>query len=170
MYVGVLVAPSAEAVTCTTPVPPGVQVVKLTSQWPAQATPLEASVKTDVSLEEKVMLVEILVPEEVCAEAVKLRVPPSAREVLLPGVRVTRPGKMGVPAFLLPPQPLKLHRGRIATATHKAFERNRPMHPSLLFLSLVPARRDNITQGESRMNWKTCSVEAGCGIGKRCAT
>jgi len=121
--------------------------VKATSQWPAQATPLGARVKTDVSLDEKVMPVEMLVPVVVCADAVKVSVPPSAREVLPPGVRPTVPGKIGTPAFLLPPQPPTLHRERIAIANRKAFERL-PMHPSL---SLVPDPdpRPEIAQDES---------------------
>jgi hypothetical protein len=87
-------------------------------------------VKTDVSLEENVNVVLMFVPEVVCAEAAKTRVPPSARDVLVAGVRWTRPGKMGVLGLLLPPQPPKLHKERIATASQKAFERNLPMHPS----------------------------------------
>jgi hypothetical protein len=55
------------------------------------------------------------------------------------------PGKIGGPGLEPPPQPLKLQRERMATANHKAFERNRPMHPSL---SPVPAMRGEITQGE----------------------
>jgi hypothetical protein len=39
-----------------------------------------------------------------------------------------------------PPQPLTPQRERIATATRKAFERNLPMHPSLL---TVPVREDH---------------------------
>jgi hypothetical protein len=105
---------------------------------------LGARVKIAVSLEEKLKVVEMLVPLVVCADAVKVTVPPRAREVLPPGVRPTIPGKMGTPAFLLPPQPLMLHRKRIAIATCKAFERL-PMHPSL---SLVPSLRHEITQDE----------------------
>ena len=52
---------------------------------------------------------------------------------------------MGGPGLLPPPQPLKLHRERIATANRKTFERNLPMHPSL---RLAPAMRDEITQDE----------------------
>ena len=129
--VGMLVAPRAEAVTWTTPVLPGVQEVKLTSQCPAQATPLGASVKMEVSLEEKVMGVAMVVPEAVDADALKLRALPRRREVEALGVRLTLPGKMGGPAFLPPPHPPKLHSERIATANRKAFERNLRMHPSL---------------------------------------
>jgi hypothetical protein len=49
-----------------------------------------------------------------------------------PGLRLTLPGNIGGPALGPPPQPLTLHRKRIATADHKAFERNLPMHPSLI--------------------------------------
>ncbi len=91
------------------------------------------------------MAVEMVVPEVVCADALKLSVPPSTREVLEPGVRVILPGKIGGPGLVPPPHPLKLHRERMATANRKAFERNLPMHPSL---SLVPAPRGEITQDE----------------------
>src|SRR5947207_15452714 len=114
-------------------------------------------VKTEVSLEVKVMVVEMVVPEVVWAKAAKEIVPPSVSEVLLLGLRRTKPGKIGLLAFLPPPHPLRLHRERIATASRKAFERNLPMHPSL---SLGPA--------EYGMNRKTCSVEAGDGISKHC--
>jgi hypothetical protein len=99
----------------------------------------------DVSLEIKVKAVAMFVPEEVCADALKPRTPPSTREVLPPGVRLTRPGKIGGPGLVPPPQPLKLHRERMATNNRKAFERNLPMHPSLC---LVAAVRGEITQGE----------------------
>jgi hypothetical protein len=46
----------------TEPTLPGVQAVKLTSHWPAQATPLGARVKMDVLLDVKVMGVEMVVP------------------------------------------------------------------------------------------------------------
>ena len=118
--------------------------MKATSQCPAHATPFGARVKTDVSLEEKEKVVEMFVPLVVCADAVKVTVPPKGRDVLPPGVRPTVPGKIGVPAFLLPPQPLTLHRKRIAIANCKAFERL-PMHPSL---SLVPDLRRQIAQDE----------------------
>ena|ERR1700733_7405633 len=49
--VGTLLAPRALAVTVTGPVAPGVQVVKATSQWPAQAMPFGAIFKIEVSLE-----------------------------------------------------------------------------------------------------------------------
>jgi hypothetical protein len=52
---------------------------------------------------------------------------------------------MGGPALVPPPQPLKLHRERIATANRKPFERNLPMHPSL---SLASIARGEITQDE----------------------
>src|ERR1035438_6648616 len=78
--VGTLEAPRADAVTWTAPVPPGVQVVKATSQCPAQATPLGARFKTDVSLDEKVKVVLRLTPEAVCADALKPNVAPRSEE------------------------------------------------------------------------------------------
>jgi hypothetical protein len=126
---------------------------------------LGARVKTEVSLEEKVMGVEMLTPVVDCTEAVKFRVLPSTREESTPGVRITLPGKMGVPCFAAPPHPLKLHRERTATANRRTFESDLPMHPSL---NPVPALRGEIGRTRRRMNWKTCSVEAGGGIGKRC--
>lgn len=162
-YTGMLLAPRADAVTVTGPELPGVQAVKLTSHWPAQATPLGARVKIEVLLEVKLIGVAILVPEVVCADAVKLSVAPRSSEVTEEGERLTRPGKMGAPAFLPPPHPLTLHNKRIATADHKAFRRNLPMHPSL---NLVPTVRGEIAHSQRGMNWKNCSVEAGGGISK----
>ena len=113
------------------------------------------------------MGVAMLVPVVVCADAVKLSVAPSSSEVVEAGERLTRPGKMGAPAFLPPPHPLTLHSKRIATADHKAFKRNLPMHPSL---NLMPTLRREIAHSQRGMNWKTCSVEGGGGISKRRAT
>ena len=129
---GALLPPSAEAVTWAAPVPPGVQVVKLASQCPAQATPFGAIFKTEVSLEANVKVVERLVPEVDCAEAVKVKVPPSTREAVLEGLIVILPAKMGGPAFLPPPHPLTLHKERMESVTSQPPERNLPMHPSLL--------------------------------------
>jgi hypothetical protein len=45
-----------------------------------------------VSLEAKVNVTEDTLPEEVCAEAVKVKIVPSWTEVLVPGVRFTLAG------------------------------------------------------------------------------
>ena len=96
-----------------------------------------ARVKTEVSLEENVIGVEMLVPVVVEAEALKINVAPRTRDVELPGERLTLPGKMGGPDLAPPPQPAALHREKIATADHKTFERNLPMHP-LVASSIKP--------------------------------
>src|SRR5271169_3644819 len=113
-----LLAPRAEAVTRATPVAPGLQVVKATSQCPAQATPLGAIVRIEVSLDEKLMAVVRVVPEAVCADAVKTTTPPRTREVLVAGARLIFPGNSGGPGLEPPPHPLRLHRERIASANH----------------------------------------------------
>jgi hypothetical protein len=75
---------------------------------------------------------------------VKFRVPPRTIELTEEGERLTRPGKIGAPAFLPPPHPLTLNIKRIATADLKAFKRNLPMHPSL---NLMPTLRGEIAHG-----------------------
>jgi hypothetical protein len=60
-----LLDPSALAVTWTTPVPPGLQVLNVASQCPAQATPFEAMFRIEVSVEEYVTGVFRVVPEAV---------------------------------------------------------------------------------------------------------
>src|ERR1700736_2526512 len=131
-YVGTLDSPRADAVTWAAPVPPGVQVVKATSQCPAQATPLGAMFRTEVSLEEKVMGTARFVPEVVCADALKPNVAPKTTEVLLLGVRLTFPGKSGVLTLEPLPQPPMLHKERTAIVNGKTFKRDLPMHPSSL--------------------------------------
>src|SRR4051812_17040153 len=112
------------------PVAPGLQVEKVASQCPAQATPFEAILRIDVSLEEKVTAVFRFIPEAVWTLEVKFIVPPNTRDVLREGVRVTFPANSGGPAFEPPPQPEKLHKKRIATAQYGPPERNLPMHSS----------------------------------------
>jgi hypothetical protein len=85
----------------------------------------------EVSLEEYVMGVAILVPDALCAEAVKLRVAPSVKVALFVGVRVMCPGKIGGPGLVPPPHPAMPKEVRIATAKRRPRERNRPMHPLL---------------------------------------
>src|SRR4051812_13511914 len=112
-----LVEPRALAVTSTIPDCPGVQLVKAASQWPAQATPLEAKFRMEVSLEENVMGTFRVVPVVVCTEAVKLMLEPATIEVLAVGLRLILPAKRGGPAFLPPPQPAKAHIETIASNT-----------------------------------------------------
>ena len=57
--VGGLVAPRADTVTWTAPVPIGVQVVKVASHRPAHATPLGAMLRILVSLDWKVNVGEM---------------------------------------------------------------------------------------------------------------
>src|ERR1700693_5924705 len=139
-YVGTLDSPRAEAVTNARPVPPGVQVVKATSQCPAQATPFGATFTMAVSLDEKAIGTLRFVPVAVCADAVKPNVAPNSTAVLFLGVRLIFPGKSGGAALVPFPQPLMLRilpRERSPTAANrKAFElepllqHNLPMHPS----------------------------------------
>lgn len=89
--------PRALAVTVTGPLAPGEQVVKATSQCPAQATPFGAKLRMEVSLDAKVIGVARFVPDTVLTVAVKLRLPPSTSDVVEPGVRVIVPGKRGGP-------------------------------------------------------------------------
>jgi len=56
--VGALLAPKADAVTWTAPVPMGVQVVKAASQRPAQARPLGDILRMLVSLDWNVKVAE----------------------------------------------------------------------------------------------------------------
>ena len=72
MNVGALEASWAEAVTLTTPVPPGVQEVKAASHRPAQPAPLGAMFRMEVSLELKVNVAPMLLPAELVADAEKL--------------------------------------------------------------------------------------------------
>src|SRR5580704_14956636 len=104
--VGALVTFWVEAVTWTTPVPPGVQVVKAASQRPAQPAPLGAIFKIEVSLDANVKVPATLLPAAFCADAMKLMKLPSWTEVLLPGVRFTRAGNDDWPAGGCPPQPM----------------------------------------------------------------
>jgi hypothetical protein len=120
-------------VTWTTPTLPGVHVVKAASQWPAQATPLDARFRIEVSLEEKVMGTLRLVPEAVVTAEVKLIVLPNTIDVLVVGFSVTWPAKRGGPALVPPPQAAKAHRAKIVTAKRRLPEGNLPMHPSKHF-------------------------------------
>ena len=63
--------------------------------------------------------------------AVNTKVAPSSTERLLLGVRLICPGKSGGPALVPPPQPLMLHKERIATANRKTVEL-RPAHAPLV--------------------------------------
>src|ERR1700722_16984946 len=138
--VGTLDSLRAVAVTCARPVAPGVQVVKATSQCPAQATPLAATFTMAVSLDEKVIGTLRFVPVAVCADAVKKKVAPNSTEVLLLGVRLTFPGKSGGPALAPLPQPLMLRmlprEKSTDIANRETFElepplqHDLPMHPS----------------------------------------
>src|SRR5271165_4661057 len=76
------------------------------------------------------MVVLMFWPAALCTEAAKTSVPPTTREELLVGIRLTLPGKMGPLPLVVLPQPLMLHIQRIATANRKAFECDLPMHPS----------------------------------------
>src|SRR5579872_1964537 len=105
-------------------------MVNVTSQCPAQATPVGPTFRIEVSLDEKVMGTARFVPVLVCAEEVKKSMPPNSREVLPEGDRVTLPGKSGV-FFLPPPHPAMPANARIATARRSLPEPNLPMHPSL---------------------------------------
>src|SRR5579864_1585184 len=62
-----------------------------------------------------------------------------------------------------PPHPTALNRRMIASPDHKPPERNLPMHSS--FIAIGPDPDHNLRDGRC-MKWKTCSVEAGVGIGK----
>jgi hypothetical protein len=86
--------------------------------------------RTEVSLEEKVMGTFKFVPVVVWADAEKTIVPPSTREVLTVGVRLMRPANRGGPALVPPPHAERLHRERIATAKARLLKCNLPMHPS----------------------------------------
>jgi hypothetical protein len=91
---------------------------------------LGARFKIEVSVEEKVMGVEMLVPEAVCTDAVNPKLVPSSMEVLAEGLRLILPGKIGGPDFLLPPHPPMLHREETtATDNHRPRDQNLPMHP-----------------------------------------
>jgi hypothetical protein len=104
-------------------------MVKVASQWPAQANPVGDMFKTEVSLEEYVMGTARLVPPLVCADEMNEITPPRTRDVLPPGVRVILPGNSGV-FFFPPPHPTMLPNIKIATAKRRLPERNLPMHPS----------------------------------------
>jgi hypothetical protein len=95
---------------------------------------LGARVKIEVSLEEYVMGVAMLMPEVVATDATKLRVPPSTRDEALAGLRVILPGKIGGPALVPPPQPVMLQIEKIATAKRKTFESDLRMHPSFTII------------------------------------
>jgi hypothetical protein len=127
---------------------------------------LGATFKIAVSLDTKVKLVVRLVPLAVCAEAVKANVSPKLTEVLADGRRFTFAGNSGGPALVLLPHPLIFHIERIANVNRKAFESDLPMHPSL---NIALAPHPEPPRTIHRMNWKTCSVEAGNGISKRIA-
>jgi hypothetical protein len=71
-------------------------------------------------------------PPAVDTEAEKESVPPTTREVLLPGIRLILPGKIALPALVLLPHPLRLDIQRIATVNRRTFECDLPMHPSLI--------------------------------------
>jgi hypothetical protein len=74
---------------------------------------------------------ERFTPAAVWADAVNAKVAPSWTERLLAGVKLTKAGKSGGPAFAALPQPVMLHKERIATARGKTFERNLPTHKDL---------------------------------------
>ena len=105
----------------------------------------------------------MLAPELACAEAVNACVLPTVRERSVTGLRLTLVGKSGVPDLAAFPHPLTLHIQRIATTNRQAFECDLPMHPSL---RVARPRAPSWSGASRRMNWKTCSVEAGHGIGK----
>ena len=105
----------------------------------------------------------MLAPELACAEAVNACVLPTVRERSVTGLRLTLVGKSGVPDLAAFPHPLTLHIQRIATTNRQAFECDLPMHPSL---RVARPRAPSWSGASRRMNWKTCSVEAGDGIGK----
>ena len=64
-YVGTLLAPRAVAVTRAMPALPALQMLKVISQCPAQATPLGETFTIDVSLDVKLMATRRVVPEVV---------------------------------------------------------------------------------------------------------
>jgi hypothetical protein len=113
-----------------------VQEVKLASQCPAQATPFDERLRIEVSLEEKVMVVLRFVPEAVWTAAVKPRVPPRLREVVLEGLRAIFPGKRGGPALEPPPHAALNQREKIAMINQGPLERNLPMHSSFFIIKL----------------------------------
>src|SRR5271167_1612048 len=92
------------------------------------------------------MGVLMLAPELVCADAVNTCAFPTVREILVPGLRLTRAGNSAAPVLAAFPHPLTLHIQRIATNNRQAFECDLPMHPSL---SVVPASHPDLGPSES---------------------
>jgi hypothetical protein len=134
--VGTLVPPRALAVTVTGPVAPAVQIVKVWSQCPAQATPVGDIFRIEVSFELKVIGVLRLVPDAVWTAAVKTRVPPRVSEAVDGGLRVILPGNNGGPGCDPPPQPRMGDKNRMATAKRKPSGSNLPMHSSFFIAVL----------------------------------
>jgi hypothetical protein len=130
--VGALVFPKAEAVTSATPILPPVQVVNAASHTPAHATPLGAIFTIEVSLEAKMKVAEMLVFDEFCAEALKLKVLPTWTEALSVGFKLIFAANVDWPGGRCPPHPLMLHKKMIANTNCRPLERNLPMHPSSL--------------------------------------
>src|SRR5579864_1551526 len=161
--VGGLLTPRAVAVTWTDPVPPGVQVLKVASQRPAQAAPLGAMLRMLVLLDWKVKAGAMVVPTTFCADAVKISVPPSCSDALVAGERMTLAGTSDGPGGLCPPHPANMHRAIIETTDAIRSKCHLPMHPPR---RAPQGAQDELLRNGSRMNWKSCSVEAGSGIGK----
>src|ERR1700732_4665477 len=127
-----LVAPKADTVTWTAPVPIGVHVVNAASQRPAHARPLGAMLRILVSLDWKVKVGERLEFETFWAEAEKVKMLPCCTEVLGAGDNVTLAGNGDGPTVLWPPQPPRAHRASAAIAHAKRPKSELLMHPPRL--------------------------------------
>jgi hypothetical protein len=89
-------------------------------------------------------------------------------EVAEPGLRLMRPGNRGGPGWDPPPHPVMVKNERKATDRRRLSKRNRPMHSSLsIAYESQPCPCASTTRENSRMNWKTCSVEVEARISKR---
>src|SRR5579864_9112520 len=99
--VGELVTPRAVAVTCTVPLLPGAQKLKVGSQRPAQAAPLGVISRMLELLDWNVKAGVTAVPPPFCAVAVKRSVLPSCSEMLVAGVTRILPGTSDGPGGLL---------------------------------------------------------------------
>jgi hypothetical protein len=107
IVVGGLVAPSAEAVTCTTPIPAGEQTLNSAFQLPAHAIPVGEISRIPgglVGVRENVNVGEIFAFVPFCATAVNASVLPTCIEALTLGVSVIFAGNGDVPGGLCPPQ------------------------------------------------------------------
>jgi hypothetical protein len=74
----------------------------------------------------------MLVFDEFCAEALKLKVLPTWTEALSVGFKLIFAANVDWPGGRCPPHPLMLHKKMIANTNCRPLERNLPMHPSSL--------------------------------------